>query len=94
MQELHNLRLVGWFYSGKAASLSDGILLIIWSEVIKLAAGEGLVSDILILSEDTNTAADGHSCAFVVTWEGGNQDFITSVKSLPDLFRNGVQIFD
>lgn len=68
MQELNNLGLVGRFHSGKAASLSDGVLLIIWSEVVKLATSEGLASDILILTEDANTAADGHSCAFVVTW--------------------------
>lgn len=67
LQELHNLRLVGRFHSGKAASLSDGVLLIIWREVIKLTTSEGLVSDILILSEDTNATTDGHSCAFVVT---------------------------
>lgn len=92
MQELNDLRLVGRFHSGKAASLSDGVLLIIWSEVVKLTAGKGLASDILILTEDANTTADGHSCAFVVAWGDRNEDFIVSVKSLLDFVYNETKI--
>lgn len=72
---------MGRFHSGKAAGLSDGFLLIIWREVVKLTTGEGLASDVLILREDANTTADGHGCAFVVTWGDRNSDFIISVAS-------------
>lgn len=77
---------MGWFDSGKAARLSDSVLLIVWSEVIKLTAGEGLSCDILILTEDANSAADGDSCAFVVTW--GERIEMKCVGSLLG-YRNG-----
>lgn len=67
LQELNNLGLVGWFHSGEAAGLSDGVLLIVWREVIELTTREGLSGDILILAKDTNATADGHRSAFVVT---------------------------
>lgn len=76
LQDLNDLRLVGWFHSGEATSLSDGDLLIIWRKVIKLPTGEGLAGDVFFLTEDANTTADGHSCAFVVTWSGwGDENF-------------------
>lgn len=38
--------------------------------------------DVFILGEDANTTADGHSCAFVVTWgRTEKKNFIFSVKS-------------
>lgn len=67
MQELDNLGLVGWFHSGEAAGLSDSVLLIVWREVIEFTAREGLSSDILVLTKDTNATTDGHRSAFVVT---------------------------
>lgn len=60
---------MGRFHPGKAASLSDSILLIIRREVIKLTAGVGPASDVLILTKDANTTADGHGRALVVTCE-------------------------
>lgn len=75
---------MGWFHSGKAASLSDSNLLIIWGEVIKLTASEGLAGDILILTEDANTPTDGHRCPFVVTYWGKGA-FMTSMISYRDI---------
>lgn len=84
---------MGRFHSGEAASLFDGDLLIVWSEIIKLTAGEGLESDILVFSEDANTAADGHSCAFVVAWEDRKEDFIVSVETLLVVLQDEIQIW-
>lgn len=70
LQVLNDLRLVRWLHSGKAASPLDSILLIVWREVVELATGKCLASDILILTEDANTTADGHSRSLVVTWDG------------------------
>lgn len=75
LQVLNNLRLVGRLHSGKAASPLDGVLLIIWREVIKLATCECLASDIFILTEDADATADGHSCSLVVTWERRRVNF-------------------
>lgn len=70
LQVLDDLGLVGWLHSGEAASLLDGVLLIVWRKVVKLTTSEGLAGDILILAEDANATADGHSGALVVTWVG------------------------
>lgn len=70
LQEFNDLRLVGRLHSGEAASLSDGALLVVGREVIKLTASEGFTSDILVLTEDANTTADGHRCPLVVTFGG------------------------
>lgn len=94
MQELNDLRLVGGLHSGEAASLLDSILLIIWREVVKLTTCEGLASDVLILTEDANTTADGHSCAFVVTWWDRCEDLIVLVQSLFDFLLNKIKIVE
>lgn len=57
-----------WLYSGEAASLPDGILLLIERQIIKLTTSESFPSDILFFGEDANAAADGHSRPLVVTW--------------------------
>lgn len=82
LQELNNLGLVGWFHSGEAAGLSDGILLIVWREVIEFTTCEGLSGDILILTKDTNATTDGHRSAFVVTCGWGKKMFKATLLDL------------
>lgn len=79
LQEFNDLRLVGRLHSGKAASLSHGALLVVGREVIKLTASEGFTSDILVLTEDANTTADGHRCPLVVTFGGKKKKIISAL---------------
>lgn len=67
LQELHNLGLVGWLHTGKAASSLHGLGLVVAGQIVKLASGVGFALNILILGEDANAAADSDSGSLVVT---------------------------
>lgn len=67
LQELHNLGLMGWLHTGKAAGSAHGLSLFVAGQIVKLTSCVGLVGHILILREDSNTTADGNSGSLVVT---------------------------
>lgn len=67
LQVLHDLGLVGWLHTGEAASSAHGLGLLVQGQVVKLASGVGLASDVLLLGEDANTTADGDGGSLVVT---------------------------
>lgn len=67
LQELHNLGLVGWLHTGKAASPANGLGLFMEGQIVELASGVGLARNILVLSEDANATADSNSGSLVVT---------------------------
>lgn len=67
LQVLHNLGLVGWLHTGKAASPANGLGLFVEGQIVELASGVGLARNILFLREDANATADSNSGSLVVT---------------------------
>lgn len=66
LQVLHDSRLMCGLHSGKAPGGTASMALLLWAEVIKFAACVGLAQYIFCVPKDAKSAADGHSCAFVV----------------------------
>lgn len=66
LQELHNLRLVRWLHTGKAASPAYSLGLFVGGQIVKLTSSVGPARNILLLSEDANATADGDSSSLVV----------------------------
>lgn len=58
---------MGWLHAGEAASPAHGLRLLVQGQVVKLASGVGLASDVLLLGEDANATADGDGGSLVVT---------------------------
>lgn len=75
LQVLHNLGLVGWLHTGKAASPAHGLGLFVVGQIVKLTSGVGLARNVLLLAEDANATADSDSGSLVVTWKGGKMQF-------------------
>lgn len=74
LKEFYNFRLVGRFNSSETARIQAGFSLGWRTELIKLATCEGLCCHVLVLPEDANAAADGHSRALVVTCDHDDSD--------------------
>lgn len=74
LKKLYNFRLVGRFNSSKTAGIQAGFSLGWRTELIKLPTREGLWCHILVLPEDANAPADGHSGALVVTGDHDDPD--------------------
>lgn len=67
LEVLHNLGLMGWLHTGKAASPAHGFGLFMEGQIVKLTSGVGLAFNILFLGEDANATADSDSGSLVVT---------------------------
>lgn len=75
LQVLHNLGLMGWLHTGKAASPAHGLGLFVEGQIVKLTSGVGPAGNVLLLGEDANATADSDSGSLVVTWRGGKTQF-------------------
>lgn len=74
MQELDDLGLVRWLDAGEAASVSHSVALSLGREFVKLSSGKRHAFHVIILRQDADAAADGHSRALVVPGDHDDSD--------------------
>jgi hypothetical protein len=74
LEEINKLGLVEGFRAGEQRSTEDGVFLLLGSEIIKLASGIRLASEILSLLEYSDLAADRLGGGLVVTSDDDDAD--------------------